>query len=48
MEIEAALERVKAAVGPRGWIADASEREPYLVEGLNDRQSRHSATPVLR
>jgi FAD/FMN-containing dehydrogenase len=32
MEIEAALERVKAAVGPRGWIADASEREPYLVE----------------
>jgi FAD/FMN-containing dehydrogenase len=32
MEIEAALERIKAAVGPRGWIADPSEQEPYLVE----------------
>src|SRR6266851_2519122 len=32
MEAEAAIERIKAAVGPRGWIADASEREPYLVE----------------
>src|SRR5260370_12462922 len=32
MEIEAALERVKAAVGPRGWIADPGEQDPYLVE----------------
>ncbi|TMJ70261.1 MAG: FAD-binding oxidoreductase [Alphaproteobacteria bacterium] len=32
MEIEAALERIKAVVGPRGWIADAAEQEPYLVE----------------
>jgi FAD/FMN-containing dehydrogenase len=32
MEIEAALERIKAAVGPRGWIADPGEQEPYLVE----------------
>ena len=32
MEIEAALERIKAAVGPRGWIADPAEQEPYLVE----------------
>ncbi len=32
MAIEAALERIKAAVGPRGWIADPGEQEPYLVE----------------
>src|SRR5712671_3344051 len=32
MEIEAALERIKAAVGPRGWIADPGQQEPYLVE----------------
>ena len=32
METEAALERIKAAVGPRGWIADPGEQEPYLVE----------------
>jgi FAD/FMN-containing dehydrogenase len=32
MEIEAALEQIKAAVGPRGWIADPNDQEPYLVE----------------
>src|SRR5271165_5508947 len=32
MEIETALEQIKAAVGPRGWIADPAEQEPYLVE----------------
>jgi FAD/FMN-containing dehydrogenase len=32
MDIEAALDRIKAAVGPRGWIADPRDQEPYLVE----------------
>jgi FAD/FMN-containing dehydrogenase len=32
MEIEAALVRIKAAVGPRGWVADPGDQEPYLVE----------------
>jgi FAD/FMN-containing dehydrogenase len=32
MEIEAAIEQIKAAVGPGGWIADPGEQEPYLVE----------------
>src|SRR5208337_3563138 len=32
MEIEAALEQIKAAVGPLGWIADPHDQEPYLVE----------------
>src|SRR5437870_4959533 len=32
MEIAATIERIKAAVGPRGWIADPHEVEPYLVE----------------
>jgi FAD/FMN-containing dehydrogenase len=32
MSIEAALERIKAVVGPRGWIDDPSEEEPYLTE----------------
>src|SRR6201982_2080405 len=32
MRIEAALERIKAAVGPRGWIAERADQEPYLVE----------------
>src|ERR1700724_3076487 len=32
METEAAIERIKAVVGPRGWIADPRETEPYLVE----------------
>jgi FAD/FMN-containing dehydrogenase len=32
MQIEAALERIKAAVGPRGWVSDPREQEPYLVE----------------
>jgi FAD/FMN-containing dehydrogenase len=29
---EAAIERIKTAVGPRGWLADAADIEPYLVE----------------
>jgi FAD/FMN-containing dehydrogenase len=32
MDIEAAIERIKAVIGPRGWIADPSDHEPYLVE----------------
>src|ERR1700740_246398 len=32
MEIETTIERIKAAVDPRGWIADSGEQEPYLVE----------------
>jgi len=32
MESEAAIEHIKAVVGSRGWIADARETEPYLVE----------------
>jgi len=32
MEIEAALDQIKTVVGPRGWIADPGEQEPYLVE----------------
>ncbi len=32
MDVETALERIKAAVGPRGWIADPAEQEPYLTE----------------
>ena len=32
MEIEAAVDRIKEAVGPRGWVADPGEEEPYLVE----------------
>jgi FAD/FMN-containing dehydrogenase len=32
MEIEAALAQIKAVVGPRGWIADPRDEEPYLVE----------------
>jgi len=32
MEVEAAVDRIKTVVGPRGWIADPDAREPYLVE----------------
>src|SRR5690349_15023009 len=32
MEIETAIERIKSVVGPRGWIEDPGEQEPYLVE----------------
>jgi FAD/FMN-containing dehydrogenase len=32
MQIETVLGRIKTAVGPRGWIADPAEQEPYLVE----------------
>jgi FAD/FMN-containing dehydrogenase len=32
MKVDAALKRIKAVVGPRGWIDDPSEEEPYLTE----------------
>jgi FAD/FMN-containing dehydrogenase len=32
METAAALEQIKEIVGPRGWIDDPREVEPYLVE----------------
>jgi hypothetical protein len=32
MKVDAALARIKAVVGPRGWIDDAGEQEPYLTE----------------
>jgi FAD/FMN-containing dehydrogenase len=32
MDIEAALERIKAVVGARGWIAEPADQEPYLIE----------------
>jgi hypothetical protein len=32
MEIAGALERIKVTVGPRGWVADPAEQEPYLTE----------------
>src|SRR6516225_8854187 len=32
MKVDAALERIKVVVGPRGWIDDAGEQEPYLTE----------------
>lgn len=32
MNIDAALERIKATVGSKGRIADPREDEPYLVE----------------
>src|SRR5690242_7369580 len=32
MDLETALQRIKEVVGPRGWIADPAEQEPYLTE----------------
>jgi FAD/FMN-containing dehydrogenase len=32
MKVDAALERIKAVVGPRGWIDDPNEEEAYLTE----------------
>jgi D-lactate dehydrogenase (cytochrome) len=32
MNLDTALGRIKEAVGPRGWIADPAEQEPYLTE----------------
>ena len=32
MDCDAAVERIKEIVGPRGWIADPRDEEPYLVE----------------
>jgi FAD/FMN-containing dehydrogenase len=44
MDLETALERIKEAVGPRGWIADPAEQEPYLVEA---RRLWHGATRLV-
>ena len=44
MDIEAAIDRVKAAVGPRGWVADPRDLEPYLVES---RGLYHGATRLV-
>jgi len=48
MEIAATIERIKAAVGPRGWIADRRETEPYLVEarGLHRGATRLVVRPA--
>src|SRR6266404_2146295 len=46
MDIETALEQIKAAVGSRGWIADPAEQEPYLVEAR--RLWRGATCLVLR
>ena len=43
MAIEIALERIKAAVGPAGWIADPRDEEPYLVEARTALPWRHPA-----
>jgi D-lactate dehydrogenase (cytochrome) len=32
MDDETALDRIKQVVGPKGWIADPAEIEPYLLE----------------
>jgi len=32
MEIAETIQRIKAVIGPRGWIADSRDQEPYLVE----------------
>src|SRR5262244_1104413 len=44
MKIEAALDRIKTVVGPRGWVADPSDQEPYLVEA---RGLYHGATRMV-
>ncbi|HTV44858.1 MAG TPA: FAD-binding oxidoreductase [Stellaceae bacterium] len=44
MDIETALARVKAAVGPLGWIADPRDQEPYLTEA---RQLYRGATRLV-
>ena len=38
------LERIKAVVGPKGWIADAADIAPYLEE---QRGAFHGATPLV-
>jgi FAD/FMN-containing dehydrogenase len=41
---DAVLDRLKAIVGPKGWIADPAELEPYLVE---PRGLYHGATSLV-
>ena len=38
------IERIKAVVGPKGWIADAADIAPYLEE---QRGTFHGATPLV-
>jgi FAD/FMN-containing dehydrogenase len=44
MKVDAALERIKAVVGPRGWIDDPNEQEPFLTEA---RRLWHGATQLV-
>ncbi|HEY1433088.1 MAG TPA: FAD-binding oxidoreductase [Stellaceae bacterium] len=44
MNLDTALGRIKEAVGPRGWIADPAEQEPYLTEA---RRLWHGATRLV-
>lgn len=44
MEIDAALEQLKAIVGPSGAVTDAAEMAPYLVDS---RDLYHGATRVI-
>jgi FAD/FMN-containing dehydrogenase len=48
MEVAEALERIKAAVGPRGWTADPQEIAPCLVEprGLYHGRTRLLVRPA--
>ncbi|HEY1300457.1 MAG TPA: FAD-binding protein, partial [Stellaceae bacterium] len=32
MDLASALQRIKGAVGPAGWVADPADEEPYLAE----------------
>src|SRR5947209_13058942 len=44
MDIETALERIKAAVGHRDWIAEPADQESYLVEA---RRLWHGAARLI-
>ncbi|HYB08935.1 MAG TPA: FAD-binding oxidoreductase [Alphaproteobacteria bacterium] len=39
-----ALDEIKAAVGPKGWIDDAAEMAPYLVD---ERRIYHGQSPLV-
>ena len=41
---DSVLQRLKEIVGPKGYIADAAEMEPYLTE---ERGLFHGATPLI-
>ena len=48
MDLKATIDRIKAAVGPRGWVADPGDQEPYLVEarGLYSGATRLVVRPA--